>query len=485
MASRRAVVRALGASGVTGSLAALLGWPRAGLAAAQTESTTTTQAPTTTTPASTTTTEPPTTTTSTTIGPKTTSTAPTTTTTLPAGVTYVRSDDVRLPTGNVKHFGAKGDGSTDDTAAIQAAIDAAYLVYFPAGTYTCMSTLFLRNGSRLLGEARGQKAASGSVVQLDSRVVGLSAKPAAIKINAGSSHLGVGVTIENLWIKGIAASSPDYGYARFPSYGIYAGTQTNGLMIRNVTVTGFTVNVALIDATYCKIDHSHIARAVNTNLLIYGLCQHVKVMDSELVVPNERGTAHASALLSNVHVQPRDESRYPRWVSIQSCLIDEVAKNGQTNTLATVRIDHSTDVNLDDCIIYTPINGNAGARPGGGYGLKVGSSCERVALRNVRIQPYELDSNHVPLQTILIDAGAIATSLTNVTTVANGGGDIADVATDTQWTNVNGIFRHPRVVGERPSATVAGAGAVLYDAVLAKPLFSDGTVWRDASGAAV
>lgn len=57
---------------------------------------------------------------------------------------------------NVKHFGAKGDGVTDDTAAIQAAINAASagtIVYAPPGTYMLSSTLNV--GSSLTFELNG------------------------------------------------------------------------------------------------------------------------------------------------------------------------------------------------------------------------------------------------------------------------------------------------------------------------------------------
>jgi hypothetical protein len=39
--------------------------------------------------------------------------------------------------------------------------------------------------------------------------------------------------------------------------------------------------------------------------------------------------------------------------------------------------------------------------------------------------------------------------------------------------------------GSRPSAVTVGVGASWYDTTLAKPIFSDGTVWRDAAGTAV
>ena len=57
---------------------------------------------------------------------------------------------------NVKDFGAEGDGSTDDTAAIQAAVNAAVLlkrkVCFPAGTYLVTDQISLPIGSQIIGE---------------------------------------------------------------------------------------------------------------------------------------------------------------------------------------------------------------------------------------------------------------------------------------------------------------------------------------------
>ncbi|CAN5347775.1 hypothetical protein BH10PSE4_BH10PSE4_19890 [soil metagenome] len=52
---------------------------------------------------------------------------------------------------NVRALGAKGDNLTDDTAAIQRAIDSHRVVYFPAGFYVVTDTLRLRPDTVLIG----------------------------------------------------------------------------------------------------------------------------------------------------------------------------------------------------------------------------------------------------------------------------------------------------------------------------------------------
>jgi hypothetical protein len=56
---------------------------------------------------------------------------------------------------SVKDFGAVGDGVTDDTAAIQAALIQHFAIYFPAGNYRINGSINLRSGNSLIGAGNG------------------------------------------------------------------------------------------------------------------------------------------------------------------------------------------------------------------------------------------------------------------------------------------------------------------------------------------
>ena len=56
---------------------------------------------------------------------------------------------------SVKDFGAVGDGTADDTAAIQAALNASYVVYIPAGTYKITNKLYATTNHHIFGDGFG------------------------------------------------------------------------------------------------------------------------------------------------------------------------------------------------------------------------------------------------------------------------------------------------------------------------------------------
>ena len=72
---------------------------------------------------------------------------------------------------DVREFGAAGDGSTDDTAALQTALDTGDALFFPAGTYKIMSTLsYTENGTlSLTGAGRGR-----SIIRAVGNIGGIS-----------------------------------------------------------------------------------------------------------------------------------------------------------------------------------------------------------------------------------------------------------------------------------------------------------------------
>jgi hypothetical protein len=166
------------------------------------------------------------------------------------GSTTARNlDDRFADVVNVKDFGAVGDGVTDDTAAIQAALNfAATLivsdnnypnvksaVYFPAGRYFVASgnSIVIKKGVRIYGESR-----SSTFI-----IHGGGGVPCITSDNAAVTN--VQIQIEKLSITGAGAST---------TYGIYLVDSYRDTDIREVTINNCNVNIYLKDSFTAFID---------------------------------------------------------------------------------------------------------------------------------------------------------------------------------------------------------------------------------------
>jgi hypothetical protein len=115
---------------------------------------------------------------------------------------------------NVRDFGAKGDGTTDDTAAIQQAMDKAALsnsaVFIPEGTYLC-SELKVPPGIGLHGlPAWSYRKGMGTVLTLKDNT-----SPCLINLTGAFGAYLFGLCLNGKQIKGgihgIMVDKPDYG----------------------------------------------------------------------------------------------------------------------------------------------------------------------------------------------------------------------------------------------------------------------------------
>lgn len=114
-------------------------------------------------------------------------------------------------------FGARGDGIADDTRAIQAAIDAAPVVYVPAGTYIVSNSLILPANRRITG------VGGASILRKKDEQVG------RVLVNASDARTGI--VIERLTIDGARRSTAYVG----GKDGLFL-TRCTGAVVQEVTV---------------------------------------------------------------------------------------------------------------------------------------------------------------------------------------------------------------------------------------------------------
>ena len=275
---------------------------------------------------------------------------------------------------DVKTYGAVGDGVTDDSAAIQAAIDAAAgggAVFFPTGVYQIgTATLTLPSDVTLMGTGWGSVIQATGAGRTD---------PFAHDIlrNADQVDGNANITIRDLAIHGDRAHSSN---------------QINGLDLE-----GGTANVRVINVLF--EDHGvaiWIARSADT--LIDGCCFLEKVANkSGIVVGAEGGNLSERVRIVNCAFLGTDEEAIDLNKGCRGILIEDntfyrnhtsddpdVAQNTEVIDVG------SSDLNISDVVIQGNSFDLAGAARNG---IWIKQKTTRVVIANNIIRDGRSDGD--------------------------------------------------------------------------------------------
>jgi hypothetical protein len=170
---------------------------------------------------------------------------------------------------NVKDFGAVGDGATDDTAAIQAALDVGGKIYFPAGDYRFYKVFVSQASTYLYGES--------NTVSLLRPFAGQTGDSSATVPNRAGfiTKLTENLAIEELTIKDIGFVGYRDGSAPIPSGG-------NLDFVRIVTAVGTTDKNIMVDG--CRFidpvrDGVCVSVRANVANTSYGLARNITMQN--------------------------------------------------------------------------------------------------------------------------------------------------------------------------------------------------------------
>ena len=126
---------------------------------------------------------------------------------------------------NVKDFGAKGDGATNDQTAIQNAVNAATgVVWIPPGTYVCQSAITLKPGVTLAGAGN-----MASILQFNAATQGLVYAPGVLT--------EAQITIRDLRVSGVVGTTNE----------LIAFTRATMITLNNLNVRGTKLDCIKLD----------------------------------------------------------------------------------------------------------------------------------------------------------------------------------------------------------------------------------------------
>jgi hypothetical protein len=303
---------------------------------------------------------------------------------------------------SVKDFGAVGDGIADDTAAIQAAINAAYSVFLPSGTYRITSPLVIPTGTTgmtLRGAGRGrtiiknegtgiaiQSVGNGSTGNWNITISDLTVRGQAgttigiffdltyhsqIERVEVSNHGGTGILVRRGFYNDI--TSP--WIHQNGEHGILFGATSNacnvvgGHIERNVQDGIFVYSEGAADRTHgVSILNTTFESNGSNNLEFYDV-------DECRIFGSYFESAPPDTTLR--HILVTDNSGTSSWNVIDAC---NFSGTNALGTLTTIVVDRGTDTIIQNCSINN--------------GVTISSNAVRTRLvNNARINGTVSDSS--------------------------------------------------------------------------------------------
>jgi polygalacturonase len=278
---------------------------------------------------------------------------------------------------NVKDYGAVGDGVTDDTAAIQAALDAFNRVYLPAGTYITSAALTLNANNEISGDG------DNSIIDIGTNVDHVLKTPTvAYTTLTMSNAMAVGDnsnTITNTCSVG--------DIVRYKSTAVFTRLWTGGVQITGRTYTdGEALKVKTASGTALTfVDHTNMPYPVSGGTVdFYTPTLGVKVKRLKLKTTNTGTTTGLYLIQSDGAVVEDLTTEGPNWAGLYLA-----------NTF-NANIQNIKTINGED-----PLSLN--------YGIAVNNGC-----RNVNINGLNGRGHRHAFKSGASDVLSIGINLTNV-----------------------------------------------------------------------